>query len=744
MVSWKSVACSKKDYHMASHRSLDDNNKIIVAALLHDLYLRHGDVFNYRAYQNTTKVVWQRLESEGTSLLTKTWPRLCKALDKALAGDAKLNATEFRFAAQPRSVLPRFLGEFFNRVLKTDGTVSQDPCPESIRVLRQILLVYYKYELPYTETQEQAVVSKFEQTENDLSTVVPVLEALGLHIDNISSAQHSRLYQWRGLQSPRHKDDIFHNPLLDGSFSLVRSKVCDGVPRMVRHCMASADPVSETSSGRRIQSPEPCMVRECDRAVERIVREARILLSELFAFFEPQDINPRHGPGVVATKQRLWDKYRWTNVSQRIRRVYPLDEYFYSSLAHVSDRYDSFSAVGIRDLSARVILVPKDSRGPRLISCEPVDFQWVQQGLSRAIVRLVESSEITRYSVHFTDQRPNQIGALWGSQTGRYATLDLNEASDRVSVGLVRLLFPPPLVEYLEACRTVSTELPNGRILPLLKFAPMGSALCFPILALTVWSILAAVAPDQDTRDSILVYGDDVIVPTAYAAEAIERLELFGLKVNRDKSCTSGFFRESCGTDAYKGKDVTPVRLRTVWSSLPSPDVYTSWIAYANSFYDRSYFTTYDLIVGMLHAVYGELPDCRLGDKPSYHHHEHWKAAEDESPQEQPFPCLYEVPDEWAPKRYRINHNLQKKEWSVWVVKAPRIKHFSDGWEMLLRYFSEAANTRNSKEFSPPSLVDNVGQDNHWDRWKALSPIVPFRVGTYTQRGTSMLVKRWR
>ena len=441
-----------------------------------------------------------------------------------------------------------------------------------------------------------------------------------------------------------------------------------------------------------------------------VVRRAKRLLSNLFSRFDPTNITPRHGPGAVATKQKLWEKFRWTNVSENITRKYPLDAYFYASLGHFCDRLDAVSSIKQEDLPARVILVPKDSRGPRLISCEPVDYQWIQQGLGRAIVDHVEHNDLTRYNVFFTDQSPNQRGALLGSSNGRYATLDLNEASDRVSTALVRLLFPPHICEYLEACRSSSTVLPNGKVLGLRKFAPMGSCLCFPILALTVWSILTAAAPDKDTRDSILVYGDDVIVPTAYAADAIEQLESFGLKINRDKSCTSGFFRESCGTDAFKGVNVTPVRLRTVWSSTPSPDVYTSWIAYANSFYDRGYFTTYERIVRELHRLYGAIPSDDMFLT---------------------CPSLREVSEDNRPKRRRTNRSLQRLQYYVRDVKSSVIHHEIDGWSMLLRFFVNAS--------AAPSDLNDVRQDYVplWER-------ACFSVSSYTRRGTSMLVHRWR
>jgi len=456
-----------------------------------------------------------------------------------------------------------------------------------------------------------------------------------------------------------------------------------------------------------------------DSSLPNVIREARILLSRVFSGFDFTDIVPRHGPGVVATKQQLWEKFRWTNVASRIRKYYPLDAYFYASLGHVCDDLDSIATITDHDLPAKVILVPKDSRGPRLISCEPVENQWIQQGIMAKLVQRIETLNLTRFNVFFTDQGPNQRGALLGSKSGRYATLDLKEASDRISLELVRLLFPKHVYDVLETVRSSATVLPDGKKIPLLKHAPMGSALCFPVLALTIWSILTAAAPNAYTRERILVYGDDVIVPTAFAANAIEQLESLGLLINRDKSCTSGFFRESCGVDAFKGINVTPLRLRTVWSSTPSASSYTSWIAYANAMYDRQYFTCYDYIVGELHRLYGPIPEESM----------HLAC-----------PSLREVSEPNRPQRSRINHHLQKRQWLCNDVKAPSVIHTMNGWSMLLRFFTESSARIPSTHSAEVQFRDrdfSLSADNVDDK-------SPFSVSTYTKRRTSMLVRRWR
>jgi len=635
---------------MVPNKSLDESK--IIAAVLHDVYNSCGVVFNNSVRRNTLNKVFNRTASEGLSFLTKTLPRLGKAFDKALTCSTPLNASELRFESQPGSQLPKLFGELFNRVLQPNGTLLPEPCVNSVRAIRQLLYLFYKYELPYTVEQEQRVVDKFEKTDRDLLTVNPTLDYIKGTINETMS-----------LRPPRY---------ISRGYTWLK-------PRTQIH----------------------------------IAREAKLLLTRLFASFDPKDIYPRHGPGAVATKQQLWDKYRWTNVSARITKHYPLDEYFYASLGHVCDSVDSFKTITDNSLPARVVLVPKDSRGPRLISCEPVDFQWIQQGLGSAIVKLVENSVLTKRNVFFTDQEPNRRGAQLGSLTGKYATLDLNEASDRVSLGLVRLLFPPHICEYLEACRSSATVLPDGREIELNKFAPMGSCLCFPIMALTIWSILTAAAPDADTRECIYVYGDDVIVPTTFVEDAIIILESFGLKINRDKSCTSGFFRESCGMDAFKGVNVTPVRLRTVWSSFRSPDSYTSWIAYANSFYDKGYYSVYDYIVEHLHHLYGAIPtkDMNLS-----------------------CPSLRAVSEHQRPIRSRVNSKLQKLEYHVWDVKSVVVHHSnSEGWSKLLRYFAEKANDFNCK--STTMQASEPSFDEFHDA---------FSVSSYTRRRTSMLVRGWR
>jgi hypothetical protein len=61
----------------------------------------------------------------------------------------------------------------------------------------------------------------------------------------------------------------------------------------------------------------------------------------------------------------------------------------------------------------------------------------------------------------------------------------------------------------------------------------------------------------------ILVYGDDLIVEDdSRYVKLPEIFEKYKLKINVDKSFTSGSFRESCGCDAFQGEVITPVRIK--------------------------------------------------------------------------------------------------------------------------------------------------------------------------------------
>jgi len=132
----------------------------------------------------------------------------------------------------------------------------------------------------------------------------------------------------------------------------------------------------------------------------------------------------------------------------------------------------------------------------------------------------------------------------------------------------------------------------------------MGSALCFPIEAM-VFLTCVFVGIEEElnrplTRRDVLsflgrvrIYGDDIIIPVEYVHSVIGSLELFGAKVNRNKSFRTGRFRESCGKEYYAGTDVSIVRVRHMYPlSLRDATGVISWISLRNQFYKAGYWRT--------------------------------------------------------------------------------------------------------------------------------------------------------
>lgn len=412
-----------------------------------------------------------------------------------------------------------------------------------------------------------------------------------------------------------------------------------------------------------------------------VIDAASYIIRDVLEGFNPKDIVPRHGPGAVSTGERLEEKWQFSRLYNQIHQYYPYYDYFIvGSAVELSDRLDWYKSLQrLETGTAKVVLVPKDSRGPRLISCEPLEYQYVQQGLGRKLMEHLEGHWLTRGHINFTHQEINQKLALESSISGDYATLDLKDASDRVSLKLVRRLFEhsSEVLRALEATRSSATRLPDGSIITLQKFAPMGSALCFPVEAFCFWAVMvAAISRAYRLRSTVVgkrifVYGDDIIVPTDWAPLCIQALESVGLKVNRDKSCITGNFRESCGTDAFKGVVVTPARVRKPWTNRRTDGTaYASYVALANSLSQRGYRDASDYLWNEIEKVYGVVPYGT--DQSSY-------------------PCKIVSRARLAEIRnkdlfsFRWNADYQRIEFRVPMTTSRHLVSRLDGWARLLR-----------------------------------------------------------
>lgn len=407
----------------------------------------HPYITNYFVC-NTGHTEKQALVSFALHILTVEMPTLGKDLLRALTTGRFENTSNFVNAKN--SPLPKFMYECFIHIFDKDGYIRSNH--SDIAALRQILMMYYKFELPFTREQELEAHTKFIETDKLV------------------------------------KIDLFPN--------------LEEVSRYFKSCLPD----------------------------------------------DPWDIRPHHSNGATNT----------TGVDNSTKRS--LTRYN-NALFGLYGRYFNNDSVYLSDTStfnSKLTVVPKDSRGPRTICMEPHERMFIQKGLMQKIYDFIEFTSPARGYINFRDQGINQALAYRSSIDGSYATIDLKDASDLVSWPLLtKILHGTDWLQALDVTRSTHTTTLFGDH-KLAKFAPMGSALCFPIEAILFWSIAKTVSP------IVYVYGDDIIVPTLYASKVMSALEIFGLVINVDKSLTTGFFKESCGGDYFHGHNVGIIQCRSL------------------------------------------------------------------------------------------------------------------------------------------------------------------------------------
>jgi hypothetical protein len=350
---------------------------------------------------------------------------------------------------------------------------------------------------------------------------------------------------------------------------------------------------------------------------------------------------PKHGPGSTADGLRGNAKFALSEWTWRLESggftsvdyLVPNQKYWHR-LEHVR-----FAEPG-NERPVKVIGVPKTLKTPRIIAVEPTCMQYAQQAVAEPLVKLLESDKLTRHLIGFTRQEPNQNMARLGSRDGSLATLDLSEASDRVSNQLVCHMLHgyTHLLDAVQSCRSLRADVPGQGIIPLIKFASMGSALCFPIEAMVF--LTAAFVGIESAREhrltvrdvqsligQVRVYGDDIIVPAEYAYPVSLALNLYGFKVNPHKSFWTGKFRESCGKEYFDGNDVSVVKVR---QKLPKSRQNVSELIATVSLRNQLYWAGFDRAVRRLDERLGGIlkyypfvsPDSQvLGRETAEHSH---------------------------------------------------------------------------------------------------------------------------
>jgi len=350
------------------------------------------------------------------------------------------------------------------------------------------------------------------------------------------------------------------------------------------------------------------------------------------------DLIPRHGPGATAEGISANGKYDIPSWPLRLDQEFPVADYVLAGYSHAGDVLPLISMPEPgAETPVRVISVPKTASKARIIAVEPVSMQYAQQSLLRAFMGQFSGSAPC---VNLSTQDRNRELARLGSDTQDLATLDLSEASDRVSVEVVSAVFrsQPQLLAALLASRSQRALVPGHGIITVAKFSSMGSATCFPVESI-VFAAIAVNAVRKSLRvplsafrgktygrrssdrsrrlkrlnrviaEQVSVFGDDIIVPTEFVHTILTDLACFSARPNGRKSFWTGRFRESCGGDYYAGEDVTITRLRRRLPGRRSDgDRLVGLIAFRNHMYQRGYWDVARLVDGWLEHLNVPMP----------------------------------------------------------------------------------------------------------------------------------------
>lgn len=242
---------------------------------------------------------------------------------------------------------------------------------------------------------------------------------------------------------------------------------------------------------------------------------------------------------------------------------------------------------------SRFAFVPKTTEISRTICIEPSLNMYFQLGLGQIITRRLY--QVFRIDLSAQPDVNRELARI-GSLSEDLVTLDLESASDTISWKMIESMLPRDFVYWLRILRSPYTELPNGEQVQLHMVSSMGNGFTFPLQTALFSCAVAAVSRFLRRKFdyagvSWSVFGDDIICRREIAHVLIHLLELLGFSVNQQKSFLEGPFRESCGSDFYRGQNVRGVyikRLRTKQDICVAVNLLNRWSARTGVYLPRT------------------------------------------------------------------------------------------------------------------------------------------------------------
>ncbi|DAD50493.1 TPA_asm: RNA-directed RNA polymerase [ssRNA phage Gephyllon.4_20] len=441
-----------------------------------------------------------------------------------------------------------------------------------------------------------------------------------------------------------------------------------------------------------------------DLVAEAIGPFDAILFSEDL-YHEDQGSGFKHGPGAVAERLKNGDKSLFPNWPQKLHGVFPFE---LVGKTAGSDRERPLN----HEVASRLISVPKTAKAPRLIAAEPVAQQYCQQ-LVWSFLRRRCKRPILREFINFARQDLSSEMVVKSSLDRSLATVDLSSASDRLTCWTVERMFRrnPSLLHALHAARTrwIRDDISSSpSFLRLKKFASQGSATTFPVQSLVFLIIAIAASLKGPVRWSkirhlvgqVRVYGDDIIIPSHGYAPLLAIMESLELKVNTSKSYVTGFFRESCGSEAYQGHDVTPVKPKTVVAD--GPTACQAIIDTCNNLFNKGLWHASDILLHTLPAYI----QCRL------------RIMDQHTVGFSGLTCFSGSDETHLLRRW--NRHLHRYECRVWKLRDQTRRGHRDGFHTLLDFFSRPYSSERARTVSDDS--DGTRKARGGFHWEPLNP----------------------
>lgn len=477
-----------------------------------------------------SKEVLSRLAHEGVPFLTKVLPQLSKHVLACIKADkwSDLHAAGICGFRLVKTILGRIPLIGFSWILTYFTETDVDAKALALAKLRQLCEYFYKLAAPFTDEQQYkakkafvALNAEVGAQEFDAGHVAGVRRTIAHFFPDLFTKDgHSFFFSKNDVVNPDQKGNARRSS--SGAAANLLGLVDDpiGLRKLESNGIVPSD--MHAFSGHYRLSKRPSM--------KKILR-----------------LYERGGEAASYADARLQASTLHLNKGESVgflpRRVRP---------------------IGYR--VSELVLVNKDSRGPRKICKEPYELIEFQMGFHHTLREYLQRQ--SNGKIQFTSQDSFKAEARKASVSGEKATLDLKDASDSVSIHFVRRILHNSVISWhMDRFRSTAVRVPGLGDYALEMVAGMGSGYTFPVMALVIWASIVSTCGWRFAQH-VMVYGDDVIVPAVIAEKAMCALRKSGLKVNEDKSFISGPFRESCGGDYLSGFDVSPVRLKLAGCNL--------------------------------------------------------------------------------------------------------------------------------------------------------------------------------